>query len=230
METAVPILADIAGRELGSLTAVGDTGRREPRSGNAVWTWRCACGRTRDAAAYRLVRVAAPRCGRGCPLAPTRPPKSKPPAAVRRHLSPGAKYGRLTPSGPVDPTLANGLWHFACACGNECVLPGRRVLSGRRESCGCLSRAATAANGRLAATRPGAGLATAARATASRLDPTRLKAARLARGLTMSRLATAAGVSTASVHGYERPPGRYVPAVVAGRIADSLGVVLADLT
>lgn len=52
----------------------------------------------------------------------------------------GKTFGRLTaikfvirgPSGPK--------WQFQCECGERCVLPLERVVSGRTRSCGCLKR------------------------------------------------------------------------------------------
>lgn len=224
----MPLSVDYTGRKFGTLTGTADTGSRAAGSGNAIWAWVCECGRTRNAAAHRLARHTMPRCCRGCPLAPPR--RSKPEPVDRRGLSPAVKHGRLTPVRAVSADRPRGLWHFTCDCGGGCVAAARTVLAGRRKSCGCLGRAATAANGRLAATRPGAGLKTVDQSAAVRLDPAALHAARAARGLTLARLADAAGVSTSAVHGYEKKTGRCVPVSVAQRLAKSLGVSVPDLT
>lgn len=53
----------------------------------------------------------------------------------------GKKFGRLTALHEVEKAhYKPSLWLFRCACGNEKVIQGSAVYTGRTQSCGCLVR------------------------------------------------------------------------------------------
>lgn len=49
----------------------------------------------------------------------------------------GQRFGKLTVLAPADNVGTRTAWKCRCDCGQETVVPTRRLRDGRRTSCGC---------------------------------------------------------------------------------------------
>ena len=49
----------------------------------------------------------------------------------------GQRFGKLTVLGPAENIGTRTAWLCRCDCGQEAVVPTRRLRDGRRTSCGC---------------------------------------------------------------------------------------------
>lgn len=108
---------DLTGRAFGSLTVIG--------RGERGWQCRCECGNEIEASAADLLRGHKKSCG--CL-------KNR----MRGEDIAGRRSGRLV---AVEPTeeMRRGvtLWRCKCDCGQEILVEGYRIASGRVTSCGC---------------------------------------------------------------------------------------------
>lgn len=75
------------------------------------------------------------RASEGVEAAPARRRGRKRTGPVR-DLS-GMRFGKLTVLGPTRDSAGRVAWRCRCECGNETVVLGSNLLSGRTESCGC---------------------------------------------------------------------------------------------
>lgn len=50
----------------------------------------------------------------------------------------GKTYGYLTVISRAESKDGRAMWKCKCKCGNECIVPGKVLRSGRTKSCGCL--------------------------------------------------------------------------------------------
>ena len=114
-------IKDITGNRYGKLTAVRFVGQN--KHWDALWEFKCDCGNTIVRPAFSVKSGNVRSCG-----------------CLRFNDLTGKKYGNLTVLEFVGQDAdKNNLWKCKCRCGNICVVPAHRLISGHTRSCGCLS-------------------------------------------------------------------------------------------
>ena len=91
---------------------------------------RCECGRETEVYLCNLTSGRTRSCGCQGKISPN------PPADVR-----GRRYGKLLALEPTEERdRGSVIWRCRCDCGNEVLVPLRRLNSGAATSCGCLPK------------------------------------------------------------------------------------------
>jgi len=127
---------DLTGQRFGKLVALAPTEKRMD-GGSVVWACRCACGRTAEVSARRLIRGKVRSCG--CLSNPAR----------KDYI--GRRFGRLTVveyAGNAKSLGKSGkanYWRCRCDCGGESVVSQTELQNGGTQSCGCLQKERTLA-------------------------------------------------------------------------------------
>jgi hypothetical protein len=139
---------DLIGQRFGDLIVVERAADYvRPSDGRCDVRWRAACdcgGETvTSGTCLRLGLTTSCGCRRGTTDDLT--------GSVYARLTVIERAGSLV--GPSGSRVA--LWRCRCECGTETVVATARLRNGQTRSCGCLSREATAANGRANAAIPG---------------------------------------------------------------------------
>lgn len=114
---------DLRGKRYGKLVCVEPTGERGA-DGCMVWRCRCDCGGECRATTAQLNRGDRKSCG-----------------CMRRQtvmIRTGERFGMLVVTGDAGVQDRRRRWRCRCDCGNECVVSGTDLSSGRRKSCGCM--------------------------------------------------------------------------------------------
>lgn len=119
---------DIAGQHFGRWTVLDEF---QHTAGGTRWKCRCDCGTERFVLARNLKSGKSLSCG--C-LNRERV------RALGNGLL-GQTFGDLTVIGQAPHTSGQNLrWRCRCTCGNECVVSGTRLTSGKKTHCGCKTR------------------------------------------------------------------------------------------
>lgn len=116
-------IKDLRGKRYGRLTCIEPTGERGT-DGCMVWRCKCDCGGECLATTAQLNRGDRKSCGclqRG-----------------PRMLQEGQRFGMLVVLGYAGIQNRRRSWRCRCDCGNECVVSGSSLNSGKRKSCGCI--------------------------------------------------------------------------------------------
>ena len=110
----------------------------EIKNGIAKWKCKCVCGEIKSVYGTNLTRGLSKSCG--CKKSEILKQKNI------KDLS-GEKYGRLTVLG-LSWSNKNGDCYFKCQCdcGNEKIIRGQYLKTGRVKSCGCLTKERIPAN------------------------------------------------------------------------------------
>ena len=121
---------DLSGKRFGALTVL----HRVQTGKKGVW-WKCKC----DCGKERIVSTRDLTSGRvvNCGDEKNHPAQDATPK-LRDDLT-GRRFGRLTVIGLADTKLSGQYaWRCRCDCGNEIIVRGSTLRSGRTKSCGCL--------------------------------------------------------------------------------------------
>ena len=109
------------GNRYGRVVVTKEAGRN--RHGQILWEYSCDCGNIGIALGGNLRTGYTKSCG--CAHAITE--------------EPGTRYGKLVVIGrSKNKEDGNGLWECLCDCGKMVIVPGGRLRSGSKKSCGCL--------------------------------------------------------------------------------------------
>ena len=120
-------MEDLTGQKFGKLTVIkrGKT----LKSGIVRWICECECGNVTIVDSGRLKNGMTKSCG--C---------LKHQQSKRLKDLTGQRFGRLTVIKRVKSKNKNTMWLCKCQCGNEIIIPSRRLLNGETKSCGCLKK------------------------------------------------------------------------------------------
>ena len=116
-------IKNLRGKRYGKLTCIEPTGERGT-DGCMVWRCKCDCGGECLTTAAQLNRGDRKSCGclqRGPQM-----------------LQEGQRFGMLVVLGYAGIQNRRRSWRCRCDCGNECVVSGSSLSSGKRKSCGCI--------------------------------------------------------------------------------------------
>lgn len=119
---------DLVGNRYGKLTVIEDSGTR--RGSSILWRCRCDCGGEILAIRSQLKNGIVTDCG--CEVKPDRP-------QVTDLI--GQRFGKLTVTG--DSGRRKGdciLWTCRCDCGKEILCKRVELISGNKQSCGCVPK------------------------------------------------------------------------------------------
>lgn len=133
------ILKDLTGKKYGLLTVVSrgedyvyPNGKRRPR-----WNCQCDCGGTALVQGGALQNGKTQSCG--CLRHELLVRRARISSKDRVVDITGNRYGRLVADFPVEIKANVGqLWLCKCDCGNDTIVPAKRLRAGKVKSCGCL--------------------------------------------------------------------------------------------
>lgn len=123
---------DLTGQRFGRLTVIDYAGSNKHQK--AIWNCLCDCGHETIVTGSLLLKGETQSCG--CLRAKNLAQAS---FERRRDLT-GLKFGRLTAIEPIGSnSFGRLLWKCRCDCGNETVVLGNNLVSGKNKvkSCGC---------------------------------------------------------------------------------------------
>ena len=123
-----PNRMDLTGKKFGRLTVVSLC-EEKSTGGILMWECKCDCGNTTYVRGSNLKNGHVKSCG--C--------KSKEEQLNRYEDITGKRVGRLIVSKKAGRTKRGVSWLCKCDCGNEKVVCGADLRSGKTKSCGCLS-------------------------------------------------------------------------------------------
>lgn len=112
---------DLTGQRFGQLTAIE---RADDRGGMSYWICQCDCGKMATVRAAYLRSETTKSCG-----------------CLKSSFQDmtGQRFGKLTVIEPAGKTNDRQLkWLCRCDCGNEKIILGSSLKSGRTQSCGCI--------------------------------------------------------------------------------------------
>lgn len=127
----MPAKKDLTGQVFGLLTVISEASPVYYNSQKKIrWHCKCRCGQEIDIVAQHLSSGNTKSCG--CYEKEVNSTKHT------RDLV-GMTFGRLKVISKYDVTPAGKVrWKCACDCGNEKVITGSNLISGKTKSCGCL--------------------------------------------------------------------------------------------
>jgi len=122
---------DLTGKVFGNLTVLKETKKPKKYEGKntlAYWECICKCGNKTIVAGSSLRSGATNGCGCGARLNP-------------KYNLMGKKFNLLLIiNRDKNTNRGNARWNCICDCGKTCIVSGSDLRSGRRKSCGCLSK------------------------------------------------------------------------------------------
>ena len=114
---------DLRGVRYGKLTCIEPTGEKG-KDGCMSWRCICDCGNECTATTAQLGRGDKKSCG--C--------LQRKPQMVQN----GQRFGMLVVLGYAGIQNRRRCWRCQCDCGNECIVSGTSLNSGKQKSCGCI--------------------------------------------------------------------------------------------
>ena len=123
------------GNKYNLLTVLERDQNKTNSSKTVYWKCKCECGNIVSVPGTKLRNGTAKSCG--C----LRKQKLSQIAKQKQFINEiGHKYGRLTVI-EIDhiDKKQGAFWKCLCECGNECIVRGTQLRSGKTQSCGCLS-------------------------------------------------------------------------------------------
>ena len=112
---------DITNKRYGKLVAKYRTDQKDGKC--YIWHCECDCGNSIDVAINHLEHGDIKSCG--CLIHDYNDITNK-------------VYGRLTVISYAGNKDGISLWNCKCQCGNTCIVPYQKLVSGNTKSCGCL--------------------------------------------------------------------------------------------
>lgn len=120
-------LIDLTGQQFGSLTVI-KRAQENDNSGHPLWECQCECGNITTVRGSRLRNGNTKSCG--CLRSTSKIIDIK-----------GQKFGKLTAlEFSHSDSDRHSMWKCRCDCGNEVVVRGSDLRSGKVKSCGCSKR------------------------------------------------------------------------------------------
>ena len=124
---------DITNVRFGRLVAISKTGKNT-KDNYVIWNCKCDCGNECEVDIHSLQKGNTQSCG--C----LRKERAVEATSKNRIDLLGKNFGKLTvieDKGVID---GHHCWRCSCECGNEVVVKGDYLRSGRKMSCGCLKK------------------------------------------------------------------------------------------
>jgi hypothetical protein len=125
-------IRDLTGQTFGRLTTIAQAGK--DKDGRVLWEFSCACGNPEKLKLVGTQVTSGNTKSCGC--------LHRESASLRkfRDLT-DQNFGRLTAIATAGKSIhGKYLWKCRCVCGEEVIIVGGDLVSGRTLSCGCLSR------------------------------------------------------------------------------------------
>lgn len=115
--------AELEGKKIGDWSIVSYKGKVNSRD---VWLCQCVCGKLKEVQQRTLLKGESTSCG--CKRVEN-----------KRMRIEGKTFNRLKVISFAYTKNEHTYWNCVCACGKECIVMGKSLVSGNTTSCGCIN-------------------------------------------------------------------------------------------